>query len=215
MPTFNSDQLHEISMRILQGAGVAESDAAMVSKELAAANLVGHDSHGIIRLKQYVDYVEQGHIKPGAKIEVVIDLPGIAVIDGGSNFGQVIATQALELAAKKARELGAFTVLIRNCNHVGRLGSYTQQAAYQGFAAMMSVNGPGIGGVVPWGGLERRLGTNPISMAAPWGDSAMVLDMTTSATADGKLRVAFQKGESIPEGRVIDGHGNPTTDPGD
>ncbi len=213
MPTFNADQLYEIAFRVLRGAGVSENEAEIVATELKDANLVGHDSHGIMRLMQYADYVEQGYIKPGSQLEVVQDRPAFAIIDGHFNFGQVTTTEAMRLGQEKARASGTATIMIRNCNHVGRLGSYTQKAALDGFAAMMAVNGPGPGGVAPYGGIERRLGTNPITMSAPWGDSALVLDMTTSASAEGKLRVAFQKGEHVPEGWIIDAEGNPSTDP--
>jgi len=215
MPTFNTDQLEEISRRILQGAGASAEEAQIVATELAGANLVGHDSHGIMRLKQYVDYIEQGYIKPGAPVTLSIDQPTLAVIDGGSNFGQVVAAEAIRIGTERASQGGSFTVLCRDCNHIGRLGSYTYQAARKGFFAAMAVNAPGPGGVVPWGGLDRKLGTNPISMAAPWEDEAVVLDMTTSATAEGKVRVALQKGESIPDGWVIDNQGNPTNNPAD
>jgi hydroxycarboxylate dehydrogenase B len=213
MPTFSSNQLFQIAGRVLRGAGVSEAEADMVAAELRDANLVGHDSHGVMRLMQYVDYIEQGYIKPGGTFEIVKQTPAFAVIDGNFNFGQVMAAKALELGIEKARACGAATLMIRNCNHVGRLGSYSQQAAGQGIASMMAVNAPGPGGVAPYGGIERKLGTNPISMAAPWGDGALVLDMTTSASAEGKLRVAFQKGESVPEGWIIDAEGRPSTDP--
>ena len=215
MPTYSRNQLLDIALRILQGAGVGADEATIVATELADANMVGHDSHGIIRLKQYVDSMDAGDIKPGAMVELVTDLPSIAVIDGGYNFGQVIAVKALEMAKMRARNNGTYTVLCRNTNHVGRLGSYTRKAALDGFVALMAVNGPAGGGVIPWGGLDRRLGTNPISMAAPWNDEPIVLDMTTSATAEGKIRVASQQGDSIPEGWVIDKEGQPTTDPDD
>src|SRR5690606_37057489 len=136
-----------------------------------------------------------------------------AVVDGHFNFGQVTTTQALRLAMEKARKAGTATVLIRNCNHIGRLGSYSQKAAEQNFASMMAVNAPGPGGVVPFGGIDRRLGTNPITMSAPGPNGPLVLDMTTSASAEGKLRVAFQKGEHVPEGWIIDCEGRPSTDP--
>jgi len=215
MPTFNTQQLEEITRRILQGAGASAEEAQTVAVELAGANLVGHDSHGIMRLKQYVDYIEQGHIRPSAPVKLDVDTPTLAVLDGGGNFGQVVATKALQIATTRAREAGSCTVLCRECNHIGRLGSYTYQAALKGFFTVMAVNAPGPGGVVPWGGLDRKLGTNPISMAAPWNDEAIVLDMTTSATAEGKVRVALQKGESIPDGWVIDNAGNPTNNPAD
>ena len=215
MPTFARDQLEMMATRILQGAGIGEENAKIVAAELVDSNSVGHDSHGIIRLKQYVESIEAGEVKPGGEMHLVVDLPSVAVLDGGFNFGQVVAARAFDIASQRARENGAYTVLCRNSCHVGRLGSYTRKAALDGFAALMAVNGPAAAAVVPWGGLDPRMGTNPISLAAPWGDEPIVLDMTTSATAEGKICVASQKGEAIPEGWIIDKNGNPTTDPDD
>jgi len=215
MPTLNADQLLSLGIRILEAAGVPTEDAQVVASELRDANLVGHDSHGVMRLVQYAQMIGDGFVKPGGDFELVRDTPAFAVADAHFNLGQVAATKALGLALDKAKQHGIATCMVRNCNHVGRLGSYTHRAALAGFAALMSVNSPGPGGVAPFGGIERKLGTSPISMAAPARGDALVLDMTTSATAEGKLRVAHQKGESVPEGLIIDGHGNPTTNPGD
>lgn len=215
MPTLNSEQLYSLSFRILTAAGVPNSDAAIVADELRSANLVGHDSHGVMRLMQYVQMIDDRAVRPGGEFTIVRDGPAFAVADAHFNLGQVAATQALRIATEKARSGGIASVFVRNCNHVGRLGSYTRRAALDGFAALMSVNSPGPGGVAPFGGLDRKLGTNPISLAAPAGDDAFVLDMTTSATAEGKLRVAYQKGESVAEGLIIDGHGRPSTNPAD
>lgn len=214
MPTFNSDQLFEIAERILRSAGASAEEAEIVAGDLRDANLVGHDSHGVMRLRQYVEHIDDGYIKPGAAFEVVREGPAFLSVDGHSNFGQVTATKALSLGMEKAHTAGTATVMLCNCNHVGRLGSYAQKAALEGFASVMAVAAPGPGGVAPYGGTERRLGTNPIAMAAPWRDDALLLDMTTSASAEGKLRVAYQKGEPIPEGWLMDAEGNPTTDPG-
>jgi len=213
MPTLNSEQLYALSARILHAAGVSEADAAIVADELRSANLVGHDSHGVMRLMQYVQMIQDGAVRPGGEFEIVRDGPAYTVADAHFNLGQVAATNALAIAGEKARGQGVASVFVRNCNHVGRLGSYTRRAALDGFAALMSVNSPGPGGVAPFGGLDRKLGTNPISLAAPAGDDALVLDMTTSATAEGKLRVAHQKGESVPDGLIIDGDGRPATNP--
>ena len=214
MPVFQIEQLDQLANRILNAAGVPEDEAAVVSAELAAANSVGHDSHGVMRLMQYVDMIDQGFVKPGAPVETVKAGPSFVLLDANFNFGQVGAAKAVQKGIELARSTGTATVMIRNCNHVGRLGSYSQSVAMQGLASMMAVNAPGPGGVAAYGGIDRKLGTNPISMSAPWQDSAFVLDMTTSATAEGKIRVAFQKGEPIPEGLLIDAEGNPTTDPG-
>lgn len=213
MPTFTADKLHTIAFRILSAAGLHDADADIVAGELKKANLAGHDSHGVIRLMQYVDYIEQGFAQPTAQVEVITDRPAFAVIDGHFAFGQIAAQRAVQLGLEKAGAQGTATIVIRNCNHVGRLGSYSQQAAQAGFATMMAVDAPGPGGVAPFGGMDRRLGTNPISMAVPWGKDQLVLDMTSSATAEGKLRVAFQKGESVPEGWIINATGQPTIDP--
>lgn len=215
MPTLNRSQLFQLSQRILTGAGVSVDEAAIVAEELAEANIVGHDSHGVMRLVQYVQMLNEGFVKPGSPVEIVNEAAAFATLDGHFNFGQVVAAKALEMGTSKARAAGTATILVRNCNHVGRLGSYTHKAAKEGFLALMAVNAPGPGGVAPFGGIDRRLGTNPISMAAPSQDEALVLDMTTSATAEGKLRVSHQKGESIGEGLIIDGHGNASTNPGD
>ena len=213
MPTFDAEQLGEVARRVLEGAGASAEESAVVARELQAANLVGHDSHGVMRLMQYVDYIEKGVIRPGEPLEILKEGAAFLLIDGRFNFGQVTASQALQLGMAKAREAGTATIFMRNCNHVGRLGSYTQQAAHRKFAAMMMVNGPASGGVAPYGAIEGRMGTNPITIAAPWGDGSLVLDMTSSATAEGKVRVARDKGVAVPEGQLIDAAGQPTTDP--
>ena len=213
MPVFSSTKTLEIAHSILLAAKVPEEEVHIVASELRDANLVGHDSHGVMRLMQYVDYVGKGIIRPGREIRVVQDAPTFCVLDANFNFGQVAASRAVDLGLSKAHESGTATLVIRNCNHVGRLGSYAQRAALDGFACMMAVNAPGPGAVAPFGGMDRRLGTNPIAMAAPRDTEPLVLDMTTSASAEGKLRVAFQKGEHVPEGWIIDAHGTPSTDP--
>ncbi len=215
MPRFAFEQLREIARRIVRSTGSPPEEAEIVADELAEANLEGHDSHGIMRLRPYVKFVEVGVLRPGGRITVPIERPAIAVVDGGYNYGQVVARAALELACRRVREPGVYVVLCRNCLHIGRLGSYTRRAALGGYAAMLVVSGPRGGGVAPWGGLDRRLGTNPFSMAAPAEPEPIVVDTTTSATAEGKLRLAVQKGERIPEGWIVDAAGRPSTDPED
>lgn len=218
----NADQLFSLAERILTAAGAPESDAKAVASDLSESNLLGHDSHGVMRLMQYVQFIHDGHIKPGAGYQVLSEAASLVLVDGQFGFGQVSADAALQMAITKARETGCGSAYVRNCNHVGRLGRYTETAAREGMAAVMAVNAPGPGQVTPFGACERRMGTNPISMAAPGRINAdgvdgqpIVLDMTTSATAEGKLRVAHQSGDSIPEGWLIDSEGRPTTNPGD
>ena len=204
MPTLQYDQLIQLGRMVLTAAGIPADDAAIVAEDLAEANIVGHDSHGVMRLNQYVDFVRDGHVQPGSRLEVLREGPSFAVVDGKLNLGQVTTRGAVRIGMEKAKATGTATVVVRNCNHIGRLGGYTHDAAKAGMLALMAVNAPGPGQVAPFGGRERRLGTNPISIAAPAGDDPLVLDMTTSATAEGKLRVSKQKGELIPEGLIID-----------
>ena len=215
MPVLSANELLELGTKILTAAGATPEEASVVAAELSGANLVGHDSHGVMRLMQYVSFIRDGHIKPGVSPEVIREGAAFLVVDAHFGFGQVASTFAFDQLATKARDCGTADAFIRNCNHVGRLGSYTEMAAEKGFAALMSVNAPGPGQVAPFGAMERRMGTNPISMAAPGNEAPIVLDMTTSATAEGKLRVAHQSGLQVPEGWMIDGAGNPSTTPGD
>jgi hydroxycarboxylate dehydrogenase B len=156
-----------------------------------------------MRLVQYVASMRDGHIHAGGEFEVVKEAAAFAVIDGHFNFGQVTMRKALALGIEKAKETGTATVFVRNCNHVGRLGAYTEEAARNGLAAVMAVNAPGPGGVAPFGGIDRKLGTNPISMAAPSTEAPLVLDMTTSATAERPSTVC---GRSLgkPGGQPVD-----------
>ncbi|WP_013629062.1 Ldh family oxidoreductase [Rubinisphaera brasiliensis] len=215
MPVFSIDELRRLGTDILAAAGATPDEASVVAEELASANLVGHDSHGVMRLVQYVDFIRNGHIVPGRQPEIVREGAAFLVVDAHFSFGQVAASWAFERLQQKAKDCGCANAFIRNCNHVGRLGSYTEKAAEEGFAALMSVNAPGPGQVAPFGAMERRMGTNPISMASPGVEFPHVLDMTTSATAEGKLRVAHQSGLTVPEGWMLDGHGNPSCNPGD
>jgi len=216
MPVLELKQLIDLGNKLLVAAGASPEEADIVAQELANANLVGHDSHGVMRLVQYAQLIEQGHIKPGEHPEIVREGPAFLVVDAHFTFGQVAARWSMAQLYEKANQCGCANAFIRNCNHVGRLGSYTEHAAKLGYAALMSVNAPGPGQVAPFGAMERRMGTNPISMAAPGsGEFPIVLDMTTSATAEGKLRVAHQSGKQVPEGWMIDGEGNPSTDPAD
>ena len=211
--------LVSLATRVLTAAGARPVDAAVVAEDLCGSNLRGHDSHGVMRLVQYAGFIADGFVDPAAEPAVIIDRPALAVIDGKSAFGQVAARFALCVAIEKATQCGTASVWVRNTNHVGRLGGITEAAAEAGFAAVMAVNLPGPGQVTPAGGRTRRMGTNPISVASPGSSDGtappVVVDMTTSATAEGKLRVASQSGLPVPTGMIIDSDGQPTTDPAD
>ena len=211
MPTFAADHLADWSRRLLQGLGVPAEEAQVVAEVLVEANLVGHDSHGVLRLPQYADYLRHGHIRPGAPFEIVRETPASAVVDGHMNFGHVTMTRATGIAVAKARGAGVAAVLVRGCHHIGRLGTYVSRAARQGLAAWLAVNSPGGRCVAPWGGIDRRMGTNPIAFAVPTRTDPLVLDMTTSVAAEGKVRVLHQQGRPAPPDWLLDHSGQPTT----
>ena len=215
MPVFTAEQLLEVSQRILRAGGASEAEAKTVSEVLVGANLAGHDSHGVIRLPQYLNAIKQGHVKPGAKIETLAEHQAVCVLNGNWGFGQVNATHGMALACERARAYGVAAVGIQQSDHVGRLGHYPLQAAAQGMWGLMMVNGHGGSLLVtPYGGRERRLTTNQLAMAFPTGTEFPVLiDMTTSVVAEGKVRLKKNLGQPLPEGWCLDAEGNPTTDP--
>ena len=218
MPALPAGPLREYVERIFVAAGTPQEDAAAVAEHLVDANLKGHDSHGVIRVAGYLAGVEAGRIKPGAKPQVITDGPTTALVDGGWNFGQVVGRFTMALAIEKAREHGTGIAVARNSAHVGRVGAYGEQAVEAGMIGIACVNNPGIGGIVaPFGGARARLSTNPIVIAGPTADpdAPFVLDMATSVAAEGKVRVARNKGAALPEDWLLDREGQPSTDPAD
>jgi uncharacterized oxidoreductase len=208
-------KLRDLVSRIYQAKGTSAEDAETVARHQVEANLVGHDSHGIMRTRGYVALIDKGHIVPGAPYEVEQVGPTSTVVNGNWNFGFVVTERAMKETIEKAKDVGVAMASVRYQGHVGRLGAYAAMAAEQGLIAMMMADsGLGPKFVTPFGGSSSRLGTNPICFAAPGGSQGpVVLDMATSAVAAGKIHVARDRGTSIPEGWVLDKDGNPTTNP--
>ncbi len=218
MPTLTRQQITDVAARILAAAGASESNARIVGDHLADANMTGHDSHGLIRVPQYVADIREGHRQPAAEPEVVAESGALLRIDGHHSFGQVVARFATEQAVGKARQHGISLATMCSLGHVGRIGSYAEQAAAQGMAAIMFTGllGEASNIVPPYGGAARRFSTNPISIGFPYrGDGAVFLDMATSIGAEGKLRVYRARGHDLPDEWVIDPQGRPSRDPND
>ena len=217
MPTFPAERLQNIAAQLLQGAGASEEEAAIVSRHSIGANLAGHDSHGIIQIPTYIDRIKRGHIVPGAQFEVVRETPTTTVVDGHWGFGYVVSDRVMQMTIEKAEKNSVAAATVFRQSHVGRVADYPIMAAKAGMIGMMTADsGRSSKGVVPFGGREARLGTNPICISMPSNlEGTMFIDMATSAVAAGKLAVAVARGTSIPEGWIIDKDGNPTTDPGD
>jgi uncharacterized oxidoreductase len=217
MPIFPAERLERLTADIFVRAGASADDARCVAEHLVGANLAGHDSHGVLRIAQYLELIDAGQLKPDGQTEVVARFAGGAVIDGHQGFGQVVARDAMLLAIEIARETGTGAVTVRNCCHTGRIGTYPEIAAAAGMVGIAMTNASGAGQLVaPLGGAARRLSTNPVSIAAPsGGEFPLVLDMATSVAPEGKVRAAYQAGRPTPEGWMLDALGRPTTNPND
>lgn len=214
MPVFKAEQLRKVGTEIFVAAGAPRGEAEWVSHLLVKSNLVGHDSHGVIRIVQYVKAMEEGYLKPGARVEVVRETPSSALLKGNWGFGQVVAKKAMEIAIDKAVKNTVGTVCAYDLYHIGRLADYTEMAAEKGLIGIAMANS--VKSVAPYGGKERLLSTSPMSYAFPTGgETPFVLDIATSVCAEGKVRVALHKGEKLPYGCIIDKEGNPSNNPQD
>ncbi len=215
MPTFAAVALQPFVQNLFVAAGVPADSAATVARSLVDANLCGHDSHGVMRAPQYIGFLKDGKYRADVPLTVLHETPAVLATDGGWGLGQVQAYRLLDQLMAKAKLLGVAAGSIRNCGHIGRLGEYAEVAAGHNLAFFATVNSHGAGRrVVPPGGTEGRISTNPICLGAPTSHEPVVLDFGTSAAAEGKVRVHHQKQIPTPEGWLVDSAGQPTTDPG-
>ena len=215
MPTLSPNALRSVTHLIAVRMGSEDAEAAQVADHLVRANLAGHDSHGVGMLPTYVRLLHQGLLVPNQTAETVLDAGALLVIDAKRGYGQRMAADAVKRAIGRAKEVGACVLAFRNSSHIGRIGTYAEQAAREGCAFTAFVNVADHHDVqATWGAAEPRLGTNPFCAAVPGEDGpAMLLDMATTTIAAGKARVAFNKGVTVPDGCLIDAEGNPTNDP--
>jgi uncharacterized oxidoreductase len=200
----------------MRGGGCDEHEATMVARRLVDSNLAGHDSHGVIRVAKYLEWIKCGWLRPNQSPSIVFESDTVAIIDGNRGFGQVVGEFAGKTGTAKAARTGIAMVGLRNCGHLGRVGDWAELAAAEGQVSLHFLNTSGAPRVAPFGGSDRRLSTNPITVGVPVaGRDPVILDVTTSMVAEGKLFVASNKGEHVPPGWIIDRHGKPTTDPKD
>jgi LDH2 family malate/lactate/ureidoglycolate dehydrogenase len=209
--------LRAATAAIFRAAGAGDDEAETVADSLVDAELCGHESHGLIRVAEYLRHIEAGLVVPGAETEVVHDGGATLVVDGHWGFGQVVMGRATDWLIERTRRHGVAAVAVRHCAHVGRAGVYPELAAAQGLVAFAFVNGGGTEPrVAPFGGRQAVFGTNPIAAAVPLpGSAPMVMDFSTATVASGKIRLLRDRGESLPEGWILDRDGQPSTDPAD
>ncbi len=206
------DRLLDFATAAYARAGMPEGDARLAADTLVQADLWGHQSHGVLRLPWYVARLKAGVCEAVAKPDLVVDAGAIAVMDGHDAMGQVLTAFAMEDAIRRAKAHGIGAVALRRSNHFGTAMYFTLMAARAGCVGFLSTNASPA--MAPWGGRRKTVGTNPWSWAAPAGTHApMVLDIANTGVARGKIYLARQKGEPIPQGWAINAAGAPTTDP--
>ncbi len=214
MHTIAVERLHRAMRQLVAGFGSGAQEVDEVVTNLIEANLTGHDSHGIGMLPRYVESYLEGGLKPNAHVRTVLDAGALLRLDGDAGFGQVIGREAMEIGIARARQTGCCTVALGNAHHLGRIGAWAELAAQAGLVSLHFVNVISRGIVAPYGGADARFGTNPFTAGIPLpGRPPMILDFATSMVAQGKTRVAHNKGEPVAPDLLIDNTGRPTTDP--
>ena len=210
---FTASELERFTASIYEKAGLPPSDAACAARLMIMADLRGVDGHGVIRLPTYVGRIRAGGVNTRPDIRVVEDRPSTALIDGDNGMGQLIMSRAAEVAIEKADRTGVAWVGARMSNHAGFGALYAEMPMARDmiglYVAVASANH-----MPPWGGVEKLLGTNPLTVAIPaLEEKPVLLDMATSVVAYGKIKTHRLTGKSMPVGWMIDRRGQPVTDP--
>jgi LDH2 family malate/lactate/ureidoglycolate dehydrogenase len=208
--------LHAIARRLLVAAGAPRHIAEDVAEILVNANLVGHDSHGVLRIPWYLQSISDGRLDPAAEPQVTHETRNTLRVDGQNGFGHYTARRGMALAIEKAKQADMGGVSFVRTGHIGRLGEYAEAAARAGCIGLITVGiGSKDGGAtVPFGGTRGVLDTNPIAVGVPTGAGApFILDFATSIVAEGKIQVARSKNLDLPEGYIVDKDGRPSVKP--
>tara|TARA_B100000029_G_scaffold516797_2_gene634464 strand:- start:56678 stop:57718 length:1041 start_codon:yes stop_codon:yes gene_type:complete len=211
MPVVPYDKLNKLSRAIFRSTGIPEEDANILGDHLTNSNLLGHDSHGVWFLPRYVPDLKSKY-RSWEERRVIIDKPGFTQIDGNNANGIVAVTKAISLAVEKARNSTIGLITLQNVSHIGRLGDFPPRIAAEGMIGMVGLNGGGEF-VSPFGSADRRLRPEPIAFAVPRGKGPpLMLDMTLSVVAGGKIEQKIERNEPIPDGWLIDQEGQYVND---
>ncbi|MCV9877241.1 malate/lactate/ureidoglycolate dehydrogenase [Brenneria izbisi] len=209
-------RLASVTQAVLQKVGCDEAEAICVAGHLVAANLKGHDSHGVGMLPHYVSFIRDGMMHPNTPARLLRDGGAVLQFTGDRGFGQRTGKEAMQAAIDRAKTTGVCLMTLSSTCHLGRIGTYGEMAANAGMVSIHFVNVNDLDPIVaPWCGSEARFGTNPICIALPKSErnAAFVLDFATSIVALGKTRVAYLAGKKFDEDVMLDSHGHSTNDP--
>jgi len=216
VPTIQPSQLQDFAETLLHKGGATADEAKCVAASLVGSNLRGYDSHGVMRVPFYVDMLKDGTVVSGAELTVLKESDTHLVTDANWGIGQVQANRLLDQLTNKTTKTGMAIGTMIHCGHSGRLGGYCETSAARDLVSIVMVNSHGAAvRMAPPGGKAPRLSTNPLAIGVPKGDEPLVLDFSTSATAEGKVRVKKIAGEKAPDGWLINSEGKPTNDPND
>jgi len=212
MPTIQHQPLRDFGYALFEAAGVPADQARIATDHLVEANLMGHDSHGVLHVAGYIRGLQSGAIQPVGNQKIIRETPVSAVIDANRSFGIVLTYEAMRMAVERAKTHTLGAVAVHHSSHIGRLGAFPPLAAAEDCIGILMLNGGGRF-VAPFGGTERKLPPNPIAISVPTlNGPAMMLDITTSMVAGGKVLVAGSNGQPLPNDWMIDRDGNPVTD---
>ena len=211
---FRQQPLTRAIEAIVAAGGSEPREARLVADNLVMANLLGHDSHGVGMIPRYVSALLEGGLSANRHARISLEAGSLLALDGCQGYGQVIGLEAMELAIERARRHGSCVLTLANSHHLGRIGHWAEMAVAQGMVSIHFVNVISHARVAAYGGADARFGTNPLCIGIPLpGEAPFLLDMATSAVAQGKMRVAHNKGEKVPSGMLIDDQGRPSEDP--
>jgi uncharacterized oxidoreductase len=214
MVTIQVNNLIDFVAEVFSHSESSPEEARRIATYLTTANLTGHDSHGVIRVPVYIRWKKMGSVVPDQTVDLVVDTPSLAVIDGRFGYGQTVTPQAVKLGIEKCKKAGLAAIALRNAGHIGRVGDWAEMAAAEGLVSVHFVNAAGSLLVAPYGGVQKRLSTAPYCVGIPrQGQDPIVLDFATSVVAEGKVLVASRGGKKLPTGALVDADGTLSEDP--
>lgn len=212
MPLYAADILRNFCKNVFTKIGAQNEDAYNIADALIRANLEGVDSHGISRLGIYAKRIIEGRINPNPNIKIEKKGESVLTVDGDNGLGQIVSARAIKEGILLVKKTGSVAIAVRNSNHFGTASYFCQMAANEGVVALAFTNSPP--GIPPWGGKKAFFGTNPIAFGFPNGTNApIIIDMSTSVVARGKIILAAKQNQPIPKGWAINENGEETENP--